>query len=667
MKTQKKPGLRFVITVMVLLGLCHIASAADKKAAVTGRVDTVNDAEADQVSTVKWSEAALTAQGEQLLAKYAAQLEALKKEISATATVPALDAQKKAAFINAHAAVQAVPAQPNPKGAKLAPPQYAPSNPHYAVAQSNALLTAATLLADLDAFLASDKFDAKLAKTALLSEATPRMLALFAQQGKEEESLIDELLGDDKLIQQIMELGGCYQGKYPQAMQIYKAIQKASKRASEGFFQRFALASAMEHPDGCITKEGKTAAEVMVEIYLDYEKAYLAGLLDSAFGTYSDFNWRFVMYNSGVEDMNWMRTMLRNYRPDHIVNTNFHWRYCAIVKTDVPYTGGVGRPVRPDLNLTRFQDFFLEGGICGPRCFVGKLSTAAFGIPTRGARQTGHAAMCRWTPTGWTTVFGAGWAFNSHRDICGLDFSLEERARCATNEYMKVLRAEWVGQALGEKKVSKSQYGIGGDFWSALALYKKLAIIEKARIAELAATGAELAESNEPAESPASDWTPDKSKVSTAPRFPVIEMTEADKTIVFGKDGVITIPPAACTSPESTDKIKFMRTADNTGVQVHYALAGQRPELLKYTFELPADGKYELLAKVCTVTVDRKAILRVNRRTLLDLPLPYTKGMWEDTKPVVLDLTAGRNTIMFTAEVPNKGVSIKNFTLKPVK
>ncbi len=665
MKTQKKSGLRFVIMVMVLLGLCNIASAADKKAAVKGRVDTVNDAEADQVSTVKWSEAALTAQGEQLLAKYTAQLEALKKEISAT--VPALDAQKKAAFINAHAAVQAVPAQPNPKGAKLAPPQYAPSNPHYAVAQSNAVLTAAPLLADLDAFLTSDKFDAKLAKYALLSEATPRMLALFAQQGKEEESLIDELLGDDKLIQQIMELGGCHQGKYGQAMQIYKAIQKAAPSAKEGFLKQFALASSMEHPDGCITKEGKTPAEVMVEIFLDYEKAYREGLLDKAFGTYSDFNWRFVMYCSTIEDMNWMRTMLRNYRPDHIVNTNYNWRYCGIVKTDVPYTGNVGRPVRPDLNLTRFQDYFLEGGICGPRCFVGKLSTAAFGIPTRGAAQPGHAAMCHWTPVGWTTIFGAHWTFNSHRGICGLDFSLEERARNAADEYRKVLRAEWVGQALGEKKVRKSQYGIGGDLWNALGFYKKLAIIEKARIAELAATGAELAESNEPAESPASDWEPDKAPVAVAPRFPVIEMTEADKTIVFGKDGVITIPPAACTSPETTDKIKFMRTADNTGVQVHYALAGQRPELLKYTFELPADGKYELLAKVCTVTVDRKAILRVNRRTLLDLPLPYTKGMWEDTKPVVLDLTAGRNTIMFTAEVPNKGVSIKNFTLKPVK
>jgi hypothetical protein len=650
---------------MILACLCNIASALDKKGAVTGRVDTVNDVEIEHGSTVKWSEAAMSAQGEKLMAKYAAMLDGLKQEISPA--VPAVDEQKKTAFLNAHAAVAAVPAPPNPNGLKLAPPRYAPSNKLYAEAQSNAVVAAAPILSDVDAFLSSDKKDARLRKYALIAHAAPRGLALFAQQGKEEESLIDELLGDDRLIKQVMELGGCYQGKYGSAMQIYKAIQKASPRANEGFFQRFALASAMEHPDGCITKAGMTAVEVMVEIYLDYEKACLDGLLDPAFGTYSDFNWRFVMYCSTVEDMRWMRTMLRNYRPDHITTPDYKWRYCKIVKTDVPYTSNVGRPVRPDLNLTRFQDYFLEGGICGPRCFVGKLSTSAFGIPTRGARQTGHAAMSHWTPDGWTVVFGAHWTFNSHRDICGLDFSLEERARNATNEYMKVLRAQWVGSAMGEPKVETRQYGIGGGLWNALAFYKKLEIVEAARIAELELTGSELAESNEPAESPNSDWVTGKSVVPEAPPVPVIKLDEKDKTIAFGEDGVITIPPGAAHSVTNTSKILFMRTINDDGVQVHYRLGGGQPELFKYDVQLPAAGKYELAATVCTLTVDRKFMLRLNRRTIIDIDLPYTKGMWEDTKPVVIELNEGRNSLQFTAPTPNKGFSIKQFKLKPVK
>jgi hypothetical protein len=349
MKIKKSIVIRSFAAV-ILAGVCNIASAQDNKGTVTGRVDTADDAEIDPASTAIWSEAALSAQGEKLQAKYTAVLDALKQDI--LQAVPTVDEQKKTAFASAHAEVEAVPPQPNPNKLKCGPPRYAPSHKLYAEAQSNAVVAAAAVLSDVGGFLSSDQLDIQLRKHALLAHATPRGFALFAQQGNDEEALIDELLGDDKLIKQIMDLGGCYQGKYAQAMQIYKAIQKASPRANEGFFQRFALASAMEHPDGCITKEGMTAAEVMVEIYLDYEKAYLDGLLDPAFGTYSDFNWRFVMYCSTVEDMRWMRTMLRNYRPDHITTPDYQWRYCRIVRTDVPYTSSVGRPVRPDLNLT---------------------------------------------------------------------------------------------------------------------------------------------------------------------------------------------------------------------------------------------------------------------------------------------------------------------------
>ena len=29
--------------------------------------------------------------------------------------------------------------------------------------------------------------------------------------------------------------------------------------------------------------------------------------------------------------------MMRNYRPDHITNADYKWRYVRIVKCDVPY------------------------------------------------------------------------------------------------------------------------------------------------------------------------------------------------------------------------------------------------------------------------------------------------------------------------------------------
>ena len=614
------------LVTMVTMSMCHVASAA------------------------KPEPVALNAQGETLLATYAEMLSTLQAEIKAAA--PAINEQKKAAFIAAHAAVSAVPPQPNPNELKNAPPRYAPGHDLYDQAQEKAIAAAQPILTDTEAFLAGDKLHAQLVKCALIAHATPRGLAEFAQQSKEHEALITALLADEDLMKQIMEMGGAYEGKYGQSMQIYAAIQKASARAKEGVFQQLALGCSLEHPDGNVKKEGKTAAELMVAMYLNYEKAYLAGHLDKAFGTFRDWEYRFIFPHRAVEDVTWMRGMMRNYRPDHLTMPDHKWRYVRIVKSDVPYTSGLTglRPLRPELGLSSMQDFFLEGGICGPRAFVGKLSTATFGIPTRGARQTGHAAMSRWTPDGWTTVLGAHWTHNRWRGRCGLDFVLETKAREQTEDYLKVLRSEWLGAAFGEDKVQGMSYGVGGGVWNALAFYKKLAIVKEAQIVELSATGEELAESNVEA---------------VDEKIVQIELTEADKTIVIDKEGAITIPVAASSSPESTEKVRYMKSVDG-GVQLHYNLAGSRPELLKYTVEVPVAGKYVLQAKVVTVTLNGGFLLRLNRRTMVDVEVPYTLGEWKDTQAVTIDLKEGRNTLQFTVRPPNKGLTIKNFKLTPV-
>ncbi len=598
-------------------------------------------------TTARAQDVPLTEHGEKLLATYTAMHDSLKAEI--TAAAPTIDEQKRAAFLAAHAAVAQVPAPPNPGNLKVPPPRYDSSNPPYEEAQANALLLARAIAPDVDPFLAGDHLHARLARCALLAHATPRGLAVFAQRGAEQEALVTALLADDARVEQIMEMGGAHEGKYGQSMEIYAAIQKASERARDGFLQRLALGSALEHPDGNVKEDGKTAAELTVAMYLNYEQAYFDEKLDPAFDSYTDFEYRFIFPHRSVEDVTWLREMMRNYRPDHVVMDDYKWRYVRIVRTDIPYTSNVKRPVRPDLGLTRMQDYFLEGGICGPRAFVGKLSTAAFGIPTRGARQTGHAAMSHWTPDGWTVCLGAWWSMNRWRGRCGLDFLLETKARKHPADFTRVLRAQWLGAAFGEDGVHGMNYGTGGGLWNALAFYQKLTTVEDARIEEVALTGAELAESN---------------VETTAETLVQIEMTEADQTIVIDDDGVMTIPVAACSSPESTEKIRFMKSIDG-GIQGHYNLAGNRPELLRYRVQAPEAGKYELTAKVVTVAIGRGLILRLNRRTMVDVELPFTLGKWERTKPVTIHLKKGRNSLQFTLRAPNKGLTIKEFTLTP--
>lgn len=604
--------------------------------------------------------------GEKLFNSYFATLETLKKEI--TAAAPKLGEAKSNAYFAAHGEIAKLPTLPNPNNLKMAPVTFCGGNPAYVEAQTKALLAARSIIKEAAPFLKGKEMHAKLAKCALLTVGSYE-LASFASQGAEQKSYVDLLLNDDKLIVEVMELGGAYQNKYGQAIRNYKAIQKASKNATEkDFFRLWALASSLEHPDGNHVPEGKTAPEAITEYYLSYEKAYLDGELDPAFDTLTPWDCRFIFAFRPLESLVWMRKMIRNYRPDHM-KLDYRWRYCRITKTDVPYTSNVPRPVRPDLKLLSMQDYFLEGGICGPRAFTGRAATHAFGIPSRPAPQTGHAALAHWTPDGWVTVFGAHWTHNRFRGQCGLDFELESRVRSKSDEYHQVHRANWLGDALGEPIVNRMQFGVGGGLWKSLAHYKKLAVVQDEDLKELASVGAEFAESNEPAISPNSDWIEelDGPRKEKEKEFPQVELTEADKTITTDKNGVITIPVAACSKPLSTEKIRFMKSHDDQFVQMHYNLAGSRPELRSYTVTLPKAGKYNFTATVVTVTVDKSFTIRANRRNMHEVAVPFTLGDWMETKPVPMELKEGRNKLQLTLKYPNKGISIRSFKLTPIK
>jgi len=502
---------------------------------------------------------------------------------------------------------------------------------------------------DMETFLVGEKEQAIMAKSALLTHATPNRLAEFAQKGEEEQALIDKLLNDDKLVVQAMTMGGASGGNYGQAMRNYTAIQKATERSHEGFFQAWALAVSLQYTGDTYVYPGVPAAESLVKYYLNYLQAHDDGILDPAFSKLggTGWNYRFVFPDSyTLEDIEWIRKVLRNYRPDH-TRLEYRWRYCRIVRTDVPYTGGVRRPVRPDLNLSRIQDFFLEGGICGPRAFVGQISGYAFGIPSRRAPSPGHGAMAHWTPDGWTVVLGPHISFCNVNGMRGMEFLLESQARQDPEGFKQALMCEWLGGALGEDV--PGDYGSSGGLWRLLGFYKRQAIVEDQKIEDIGATGEELAESN---------------VSSKKEEIEQIEIPEKFRKITVAEDGTMTIPVAACRSPKNGEKIKFMESIDG-GMQVHYSLNGRRPELLSYTVNIPRAGKYEFTAKVCTVTVDGQFLLRVNRRALVDVGLPFTLAEWMDIEPVILDLKEGRNTLMLTLKAPNKGVSIKRFRLKP--
>lgn len=520
-----------------------------------------------------------------------------------------------------------------------------------AQARGDELSAAKTLLADAEPFVSSDKMDAKLARCAVLVQATPRGLAAFAQQGSKQKALVDSLLSDEKLVQEMLIAGGANRGKYGRAMEIYTAIQQASTKAGEGVLHRLALATSLEYAvpikqNNAQDQTREPATVDPVKRYLHYEKAYLNGELDPAFGHLGIWELRMVVdCDAPDEILAWGREMLRNYRPDHILNPDYGWRYSATVRTDVRYGSQDGKDDLPSLNS--YQNIIKDGGVCGRRAFFGRFILRAFGIPVWGVTQHKHAALSHWTPKGWVVNLGAGfnasWWDKDEVPLSGADFLLEAQARVHANEYMAVLRAQWISRVLGETAYD-GRKNVDGGIWSSLGHYQTALLASQA--VTLKPLGEELAEANEPQE------------VQSVEHATV---TKADQQIAIGQDGKITIP--AVSHGSATGKAAAMKSFSG-GMQ----LLGSGGWKTEYLFEVPQTGRYALSAQVATVQEGQKFLFAANNaQSPIEIAVPYTVGAWQSTPPVEVQLVKGRNTLNFSIRDGSRNVAIKAFTLTPVK
>ncbi len=606
-------------------------------------------------------ETPLTAAGEKLQAQYSGMLTALKTEIAKS--VPTIDETKKAAFLKAYqneAAATAAERKTMQAGAKAkdkdaATKAHAAAKEALSLATTNAQAPAKAVLTDLEKFLASDKLDAQLVKYTVLSQATPRGLAEFAQQGPQQEALVEKLLADADLMKQMVVADGAQGGKYGQAMKIYADIQKASAKTDSGALQRLALAVSLEHavPVAQSNPPAQTDAPATVDPvkrYQHFEKAFLDGELDPGFKDLTVWEYRNAV-NGNEPDwtLAWGRQMLRNYRPDQISTSDYRWRYVESVKTEVKYGSQDQKNDLP--TLQQYQNIIMNGGVCGRRAFFGRFILRSFGIPTLARPQPGHATLVHWTPAGWVICLGAGWGWGTVEGCADTDFLAMTQARKVTAAYPQVQRAQWVGAALGENKAFGFHAPASG-FWNGVALYWQRAIIEKAKAVTLAAVGTDIGEANESKEKEV---------------IQAVTMTDADKKIAVGQDVVITIPAVACSKPtKSTGKIRFMKSYLG-GMQLHYSRNGGA-EVFEYTFDAPAAGKYALIARVVTTSAEQHLLIAANAaKEPTDIAVPFTVGMWDKTPPVEVSLVKGRNVLRFSRNDPVKGLTIKDFTLTPVK
>ena len=390
-----------------------------------------------------------------------------------------------------------------------------------------------------------------------------------------------------------------------------------------------------------------------VKRYLSYEKAFLDGELDPAFKDLSVWDYRMVVDGEEPDKIAaWGREMLRNYRPDQVTKPDYRWRYVELVRSDIRYGSQDNKFDEDELQF--FQNILKNGGICGRRAFIGRFILRSFGIPTTARPQPGHAALAHWTPDGWVICLGGGWGAGNTKGRYGkdLDFLANTQARMAgADDFMQVKRAQWIGDVMGEDRVfgfhAKQQPG----FWYGVSLYTQNGIIEASNAKTLAAVGEDIGEANVT-----------KEHIEIAK----VEITEEDRRIHADAKGAIIIPAAATSSPtQSSGPIIFMDSVLG-GKQLHYSRNGDGE--FEYAFDVPAAGKYELTAKLVTPSWQQNLVLTANgAKDPVEIPLPFTVGMWGETKPVTVELKEGNNTFSFTRKSDGqaKGFSIKEFKLTP--
>ena len=548
-----------------------------------------------------------------------------------------------------------------------------------ATAQAKAALAQTVDALDIDKLLASDVLDEALAINAVIASASPFKLAKYAQQGAEQEQRINQLLGDKELMLQMLVADGPTGNQFGPALEIYQAIQQASPRAKEGIFHRLAMAVALEHAEPIQLSVSPAEGDEPqfadpVQRYLSYEKAYLDGLLDPGFAGLDTWSLRMVVNGDEPDEISaWGREMLSNFRPDHMTR-DYDRRYSQIVGTDVPYGSEFVKLGwdRDDLNF--FQNILANAGICGRRAFFGRFILRAFGIPTTARSEPGHAALVRWTPDGWVPYLGGPWGTGNrtifHHYPTDLDFLASTQARVEPERFMKVKRAQWIGNARGEgiqygyhdnvrrrdwakyAKQSLDEIDVPG-FWNIVSSVTQNAIVKGLNAQTRDAVDADLGESTEP---------------QLDDSLAQLDIPAAEREVTVDGNGIIHVPAAAATKPtNNTDAIRFM-PSNRGGIQVHF---GQQAgaDILEYTIDAPKAGKYHLTANLVTPAPKQHLFLKVNDATdRIDFQLPYTIGMWGEIEPVEIELSQGKNTLSFhRSHYFQRGVTIRDFTLTPVK
>jgi len=518
--------------------------------------------------------------------------------------------------------------------------------------------------------------------TALHQAGGPKALADWcAQKSTTSAQRLVKLLQSPAIVRTWQANGGPKQGAYGRASEIYFELQHANgpsdvtllgcRDPRHAVLERLKLAIALELCAPLDVYPSNPTGHVdTVQRYIFYEQSFLMGELDPAFANFTVWELRMAIASDATEEeLGWGRQCLRNFRPDIVlppVSTAPHYhdsrfRYSYIVRTDVTYKA----PIQKDGKLT-YPEILDGGGKCGPRAWFGRFICNAFGIPTWGVQQPGHAALSRWTPDqGWVTCLGAGFNHSFWKGRTGLDFLLETQARSALNDdgslyYRLVGRLEML--ALFRKEHNKSlrsqcMVDPKNPIYSLSLLQRRILRDQRGKI-----------------RSTCTDETKVESKDSHRHNY---YLSQPLNTRHFLSAGNIVIPTSSCSKPEKSTRNVIFSPSFLGGTQVCIHADAK----VKYTIpssmlpDASVPHTYKLTCHICTVHRDEPPMLltisskngrKEDTISCAQIKVPYTMGMWTDTQPVEVKLGGSTKNYVLTLQrqLPNLGgLTIHHMTL----
>ena len=184
------------------------------------------------------------------------------------------------------------------------------------------------------------------------------------------------------------------------ALMTWQKIYYADPASRKGLYLRIAVACTLRPPGTGNHGAGQAKEQSScLDRYMYYHKAHAAKELFPSFDTLTTWELTHVVSSPASNlDLSWGREALNTWNPGFRRNQNVVTMVSQVWRrgSQVPYHD--------------FSCVAAGGGKCGPRSSFGVFINQAFGIPSIGVGQPGHAAVAwRGRDGNWQIGYGRGW------------------------------------------------------------------------------------------------------------------------------------------------------------------------------------------------------------------------------------------------------------------